>query len=164
MCDWPGGLGHRHPDLVRIVLASDPGASGGYAVSFGGLDVVELYPWTDETEWLDYLDHLANHADATSLEAVVELVPPFVGRAIPSSASFKLGYNYGFICGSLRAREIPLHLSRPADWQKGLAGVRAASGSKKKRVLRDHANRLFPTLKPTLKTADALLILNHFLT
>ena len=74
---------------MRITLASDPGKSGGYAVAFGSLDKVELYPWSEEDEFLAYLNEL---------------------------------------------------------------------------VLRDHAVRLFPSLKGvTLKTCDALLILNHHL-
>ena len=150
---------------MKIFLAVDPGASGGYALSYGSdLEEAEVRPWVDETEWLIDLSTMAVHPDAESLVAIVEHVPPYVGRAIPSSAAFKLGKNFGFICGTIRALQIPLHLSRPQEWQKGLEGVRAASGSKKKRVLRDHAARLFPTVKGiTLKTADALLILNHFL-
>jgi len=150
---------------VKIFLAVDPGASGGFAISYGSdLDDVEVRPWVDETTWLIDLSELADHPDADSLVAIVEHVPPYVGRAIPSSAAFKLGKNFGYICGTIRALQIPLHLSKPQEWQKGLEGVRAAKGSKKKRVLRDHANRLFPTTKGvTLKTADALLILNHFL-
>lgn len=150
---------------MKIFLAVDPGASGGYALSYGSdFDEVEVRPWVDDTEWLSDLAALADHPDAESIVAVVELVPPYVGRAIPSSASFKLGRSYGFICGTIRALQIPLNLTRPADWQKGLEGVRAASGSKKKRVLRDHASRFFPAVPGiTLKTADALLILRHFL-
>ena len=149
---------------MRITLAVDPGVGGGYAVAFGGLDQVELYPWTDETEWLHYLEWLRNHEDASRVEAVVELVPPYVGRAIPSSASFKLGYNYGFICGSIRAEKIPLDLVKPQTWQKGFAGLAGLKGNMRKRKLRDHATRLFPNQKGlTLKTADALLLLNFTL-
>ena len=150
---------------MKIFIAVDPGASGGFAISYGAdLDDVEVRPWRDETEWLIDLSMLADHPDAESLVAIVEHVPPYVGKAIPSSSAFKLGKNFGYICGTIRALQIPLHLSRPAEWQKGLEGVKAASGSKKKRVLRDHAVRLFPTIKGvTLKTADALLILNNFL-
>lgn len=150
---------------MKIFLAVDPGASGGFAISYGdGMDQLEVRPWVDETEWLSTLWELLEHPDSESVVAIVEHVPPYVGRAIPSSAAFKLGKNFGYICGTIRALQIPLNLTRPQEWQKGLEGVKAASGSKKKRVLRDHANRLFPTIKGvTLKTADGLLILHHFL-
>ena len=150
---------------MKIFLAVDPGASGGFAISYGSdLDGVEVRPWVDETEWLSTLWELLEHPDAESVVGIVEHVPPYVGKAIPSSAAFKLGKSFGYICGTIRALQIPLNLTRPAEWQKGLEGVKAASGSKKKRVLRDHASRLFPTVKGvTLKTADALLILDHFL-
>jgi len=149
---------------VRITLASDPGKSGGYAVAFGSLDKVELYPWSEEDEWLAYLDELFNYEDSKGIEAAVELVPSYAGKAVPGHTSFKLGYNYGFICGSIRAMRIPLHLYRPQDWQKGLPGLQGLSGQPRKKKLRDHAVRLFPKLKGiTLKTCDALLILNHHL-
>ena len=109
---------------MRLTLAVDPGMSGGYAVAFDGLEQVELYPWTDETEWLDYLEWLAKHEDASSLTAVVELVPPFAGKMIPSSTSFKLGDCYGFIRGSIRANKISMELVRPQDWQKDFRACR----------------------------------------
>ena len=149
---------------MRLTLAVDPGMSGGYAVSFDGLKQVELYPWTDETEWLEYLSWLANHEDASSLTAVVELVPPFAGKMIPSSTSFKLGDCYGFIRGSIRANKIPMELVRPQAWQKGLPGLQGLKGQPRKKALRDQASRLFPNTKGlTLKTCDALLILRHHL-
>ena len=149
---------------MKIYLGVDPGASGGYAVAYGDLDHVVVRPWVDETEWLEDVEALKRHPDAESVVAIVEHVPPYVGKAIPSSAAFKLGKNFGFICGSIRAMRIPLILSRPQEWQKGLPGLQGLSGQPRKKKLRDHAVRLFPSLKGvTLKTCDALLILNHHL-
>ncbi len=149
---------------MKITLASDPGKSGGYAVAFGSLDDVELYSWKEEDEFLAHLDELINNDDSTGIEAAVELVPSYAGKAVPGSTSFVLGYYYGFICGSIRAMRIPLHLYRPQAWQKGLPGLQDLSGSPRKRKLRNHAKRLYPKLKGiTLKTCDALLILNHHL-
>ena len=49
---------------------------------------------------------------------------------------------------------------RPQAWQKGLANVAGQGGAKKKRILKDHALRLYPKLGKTvtLATADAVLI------
>ena len=106
---------------MRITLASDPGRSGGYAVAFGSLDKVELYPWSEEDEWLAYLDELFNYEDSTGVEAIVELVPPFVGKAVPGHTSFKLGYNYGFICGSDSGNANPAPPFTPAGVAERIA-------------------------------------------
>ena len=146
---------------MRVIIAVDPGKSGGYAISVDG--AIEAHPYRDETEFLDHIHELIERPDLTAIEAAVEEVPKFVGRHIPGSTTFVLGYHYGWIVGALRALAIPVHLYRPQVWQKGLSGVRAAKGAKKKRVLRAHATRLFPSLKPTMATADAILILRHHL-
>ena len=146
---------------MRATIAVDPGKSGGYAISIDG--AVEAHPYRDETEFLDHIYELNMRPDLTAIEAAVEEVPKFVGKAVPGSTSFVLGYHYGFIVGAFRANQIPVHLYRPQVWQKGLTGVKAAKGSKKKRILRDHATRLYPSLRPTLATADAVLILRHHL-
>ena len=110
---------------------------------------------------MEHIQDLKDHPDVTSIEAVVELVPPFAGKMIPSSSSFKLGENYGFIQGVLRTAEIPFTLVRPQEWQKGLSGLSGLTSGKRKKVLMNHAKRLYPSVKGlTLKTADALLILH----
>ena len=149
---------------MRITIGVDPGASGGWAIAWGSLDDVSLGFWSGEADFLAEVWSLIDHSDSEGLTAVVEHVPPFVGKNIPSSSGFKLGYNAGFICGTFRALQIPLHLIRPAEWQKGLPGVRGATGARKKRLLKDHALRLYPKVDGiTLKTADALLVLHVFL-
>jgi len=57
--------------------------------------------------------------------------------------------------------EIPFTYVRPQVWQKGLSGLKGLVSSKRKGALKNHAKRLFPKLKVTLATADALLILNY---
>ena len=153
MSDYPRYLkGRPVPDDI---LAVDPGVSGGFAIGHGGS--VKLYPFKTESEFLDLLDGRKFRT------AVVEEVPPYVGRAIPGSSAFKLGYNYGFEVGVLRAKGIPVHLVRPQVWQKGLSGLGKLTGAPRKRMLKDNAIRLYPNLgKITLACADALLILHWF--
>ena len=134
------------------IIAIDPGASGGYAVDDNG---IRAEKWTGEADFMDEVSNL------DGLIAVVEEVPKFVGRLVPSSSIFTLAKNYGFILGVLAAMQVPPHLVRPQVWQKGLTGVKAAKGAAKKRCLKEHAVRLFPEQKPTLATADALMILHY---
>ena len=149
---------------MKVTIGIDPGKSGGYAIAWGGLHDVKLHSIGEDFEFVEHIQDLQDHPLITSLEAVVELVPPYVGKNIPSSSSFKLGKNCGFLEGVLRMAEIPFTLVRPQDWQKGLSGLTKLTSGKRKKVLMNHAKQFFPSTKGiTLKTADAILILRHFL-
>jgi len=147
---------------MKLIIAIDAGASGGYAIgTIPYADSLRLENWTGEADFLDELEGLRD--SDLPVEAWLEEVPPFVGRKIPASSSFKLGNNYGWIRGAIQGRGIPLNLVRPAEWQKGLTGVKQRKGGDKKRCLRDHAFRLYPATdrKITLKTADAVLVFHY---
>ena len=149
---------------MKLTIGIDPGKSGGYAIAWGGLHSINLHSIGEDFEFVEHIQDLKDHPDVTSIEAVVELVPPFAGKNIPSSSSFKLGQNYGFIQGVLWMAEIPFTLVRPQQWQKGLDGLSGLTSHKRKKVLLNHAKRFFPSTKGlTLKTADAVLILRNFL-
>tara|TARA_R100000808_G_C2151633_1_gene160783 strand:- start:1332 stop:1805 length:474 start_codon:yes stop_codon:yes gene_type:complete len=138
-------------------IAVDPGLQGGMALVRGD-DSPVLKPFTTEGEFLNVLESVPGNA-----EAIVEEIPPYVGRAIPSSAAFKLGKNYGFEVGALRALGFRVNLVKPQKWQAGLGGLRGLEGAARKRRLKDHAQRLFPKVEGlTLKTADALLIFDYW--
>ena len=118
---------------------------------------IELHPFRVEHEYIDLIRDLDNK----KYEAVVEDVPAFVSSATSNASSFKLGYNFGFIVGALRALRLPTHLVKPQIWQKGLQGLRPKLGyTDRKRILKDNAIRLYPDLKITNATADAVLIMD----
>ena len=149
---------------MKVFIGIDPGKSGGYAIAYDTLTTIELHNLTEEGEFVRHLLEIIDNPDLELIEAALEDVPPFAGKNIPSSAGFKLGYSCGFCSGVLRALQIPITLIRPKVWQAGLGGLAGLTGAKRKRVLKDHANRFFPKVKGlTLKTADAALILKHFL-
>ena len=149
---------------MNITIGVDPGKSGGYAIAWGGLHNIALHTLDEDFEFVEHIQDLMDHPDVTGMEAVVEHVPPFVGKAIPSSTSFKLGKSCGFLEGVLRMGEIPFVLVRPQEWQKGLNGLQGLTSGKRKKALLNHAKRFFPSTKGlTLKTADAILILRHHL-
>jgi len=149
---------------MKLTIGIDPGKSGGYAIAWGGMHSINLHTLDEDFEFVEHIQDLKDHPDVTSIEAVVELVPPFAGKMIPSSTSFKLGKSCGFLEGVLRMAEIPFTLVRPQEWQKGLSGLSGLTSGKRKKVLMNHAKQFFPTTKGlTLKTADAVLILRHFL-
>ena len=149
---------------MRVIVSVDPGSKGGVAVAYGNLTEVEVYPLTELGDFIDLALDLTDNADAEGdVVGVVEDIPPYCGKDVPSSSIFKLGKSFGEVVGVLRALRVPVHLVRPKTWQKGLGGLTGKTGAARKRVLADHAKRLFPEVKVTLATADAVLLLNHFL-
>ena len=142
-------------------IAIDPGASGGVAfhnAHDGIYTCFDLYPITDLLEAIDTL----KEADS-KIRIVVEDLPPYTGNKIPGSRSFKMGVSYGLILGIGAGAGIPTYKIKPKDWQNSLAGVKGTKGNDRKKILRDICKRLYPDLKPTLKTCDAILILHQYL-
>ena len=146
------------------ILSIDPGASGG---------VVELYPdgqvsaiaMPDEADLRDTIAAFAQMARTEGDRAVcyLELVGGFIaGNPVPGSAMFNFGNGYGYVRGLLAANGIETRLVRPQTWQAGIPGVRGEKDKgNRKRALKEHAARLFPALKVTLSTADALCIADY---
>ncbi len=115
----------------------------------------------------DLLERLREFKSLAGLEGdelvcVLEEVSGFAGVAQPGSAMFRFGEHFGFIKGVVQALGIRLVMVRPRVWQKGFGlGTASACASKSewKNKLKAEAQRRFPQLKVTLKTADALLML-----
>ena len=107
---------------------------------------------------------IASAVEAGELVCVLEEVSGFAGKAQPGSAMFRFGEHFGFVKGVIQTLEIRLVLVRPQVWQKGFGLGTASSCASKtewKNKLKAEAQRRFPHLNVTLKTADALLILEH---
>ena len=136
---------------MKKYLCIDPGANGGWVYNGNGAflqggndELVDFYPGVDTT-------------------VVIEKVPAFVGP-IPASASFKLGYSYGWIVGLWQGRAFKVVLVTPQEWQKtmGVGTKGKATTSEWKNKLKAEAQRRFPLVeKITLKTADAFCLLSH---
>jgi len=147
---------------MRNYIAIDPGASGGVAIhrhngettamSLGAMNADELYRITTEAD-----------IPADTITIVIEDVPKFAGRMIPSSSTATLHFGYGYLCGHFEARCFRVIKVPPQTWQKtiGIGKKGELSSSAWKRKLRDEAQRRHPALKVTLDTADALLLLDH---
>lgn len=147
---------------MKTTIAVDPGASGGVAFSNeedGIYATINLNPLTTLLGEIEILRN-AGH----EMEMVVEDIPPYVqGNNIPGSSAFKMGVSFGLIQGIALGERIPCFLVRPKDWQKHLIGKNGPKGPERKRALRDIAKELYPELKPTLKTCDAILLLFTYL-
>jgi hypothetical protein len=138
---------------VKSYLCIDPGASGGWVLDEGSQMI-----WGDN-------DGLVELCPPINTTVVIEKVPAFVGP-IPASASFKLGYSYGWIVGLWQGRGFKVVLVTPQEWQKTMGvGTKKGGGhttTEWKNILKREAQRRFPSVeKITLKTADAFCLLSH---
>ncbi|MGO8678596.1 MAG: hypothetical protein ACLQVX_22350 [Limisphaerales bacterium] len=149
---------------MNTVIAIDPGASGGIAVRRNGqpADAMPMPP--TEGDLVELLRQLA--ADPASTVAMVEEVGGYVGHEQPASRAFTFGRNFGFLLGALQTLGVRVDLVRPQKWQKALGlghASNCASKTEWKNKLKACAQRLYPNLRPTLATADALLLLEYAL-
>ena len=132
-------------------LAIDPGSSGGFVFEFDGRITSGSNEIIAETDF------------PSDTIVVIEKVPPFVGRAIPSSSSFKLGYSFGWLVGLFQGRGHKVVLVSPQTWQKtmGVGTKGSLTTSQWKNKLKAEAQRRYPNQTITLATADAFCLLDH---
>lgn len=152
----------------------DPGAAGGLAWvdSTGEAAAVKMPPTRgDVVEWLR--DNCP--PGYAAFYAMVEKVGGFIGggdgenrrNVASASAMFSFGASYERLCMAVftsRSPPIPLEEPIPTAWQKGLKIAPRRKVEKKeqwKNRLKGVAQQLFPALKVTLNTADALLIAEY---
>ena len=150
-------------DNFPAVAAIDPGASGGVAIlakhqvgEVQTFPAIQLHPIPADP---------AELADLIPFGSIIfiEKVPPFVGRIIPSSAAFKLGKSCGWLEGWAAGRQHRVILVSPQTWQAGLGIAKGKlMQGQWKSALKAEASRRYPDLSGlTLKTSDALLILDY---
>lgn len=145
---------------MKCILAIDPGMSGGLA-HYGPSGVtLDAMPATDA----DVRDLVLDRLGVTDV-VYIEKVGGYVGgKGAPGSAMFNFGRNVGFIHGLIASTKTRVIEVAPQRWQKTIqAGVKASYGTGWKAHLKQIAQQRHPRLSITLKTADALLILEHAL-
>jgi hypothetical protein len=153
---------------MTTYIAIDPGVNGGIAWDGATLACCMGMPGSD-TETAEEIQRLAEMDDVLlrirpGIKCIIEDVPKFVGRALPGSTIFPLAFNCGLVRGIAVSLRMPVILVRPQDWQKhfrlGTKGDTSGTTEWKNR-LKAEAQRRYPHLKVTLKTADALLLLAY---
>lgn len=96
--------------------------------------------------------------------AVIERVSGYVGEAQPGSAAFKFGQSYGGLRMALVAAGIPFEEVTPQVWQRKMGVTPRRKDESKtawKNRLKAKAQQLYPGVKVTLATADALLLVEY---
>ncbi len=148
--------------MTKLILAIDPGASGGYAMKHNENSSVAVGKLPDnDAETIDMLREFRGQAD--ECEFVIEAVASFGGPGIAASMSKLFGHKR-FMEGAAMAMGYRVVNVAPQKWQKHFSlGKKkdCASASEWKRKLRSEAQKRFPYIRVTMETADALLILEH---
>lgn len=167
-----------------LFLGIDPGAGGGLCALRGGTteaSVVDLraMPETELEIWSWIIRWWRESHAAGGVYAIIEQVGGYVHRSDdpdskiggqPGSAMFKFGWSYGglrmaLVAAGLREGET-WRAVVPQTWQKGLkiSPRSKTEGEKRNQFkgrLKAEAADLFPDVKVTLKTCDALLLAEY---
>jgi len=140
---------------MKTIIAVDPGKGGGIAI----LDHEGIHLHNMPESLVDIYVMLREYGAA---KVILEEVPKYTGQNRNEATTFVLAQNLGRIEGIVTAIGYPLVRVHPKAWQKTFSISRdKAKSDAWKRRLKALACELFPHLDVTLKTADALLLLEH---
>lgn len=144
------------------IIGIDPGQSGGIAwIDDKGRACADKMPETiaDLWELVESIRMGAGASPETRLDLVVNGCRAYIEQVHSSpqmgvKSAFTFGNGFGHLEMALTAAGIPFERVRPQAWQKALGCLTKGD----KNVSKRKAQELFPLLKITHSTADALLI------
>jgi Holliday junction resolvasome RuvABC endonuclease subunit len=137
-----------------ITIGIDPGKNGGIAViNEKGDAYADKMPETLQ-DLFELLNSYSVGYDG-NCRAFIEQVHSSPQMGVKSAFTF--GNGFGHLEMALTACGIPFERIRPQAWQKALGCMTKGD----KNVSKRRAQELFPTLKITHSTADALLIAEY---
>ena len=140
--------------IYDMYIGIDPGNSGGICAITQ--DSAVCYK-TQGTPY-DIADMLDTMIDRYKPIAVIEAVHSMPGNSARSMFTF--GTNYGIWLGLLAAYHIPYRQVTPSKWIKSF-GAMPKARPERKNHLKHLAQQRNPELKPTLATADAILLAHY---
>jgi len=135
-----------------IYLGVDPGKSGAVAAIDERGHVVRIVK-NDTTE-RDLFDAFCGY-DTDEVAGVIERVAAMPNQGVAST--FKFGMSYGFLRACLIAAGVRFEEVTPPKWQ---TEMKCRSGGNKN-ITKQRAQQLFPSVKITHATADALLLAEY---
>ena len=144
--------------MSQNYIAIDPGVGGG--IAFIDTDgSAQAFPMPTTLHDISKELHLLSRSSFGPVTVFLEELPKFAGKMSGSSIGVMFR-NYGRIEGLLAAFEARIEYIPPKKWQTALGlGDKKSHGPRWKAHLKGRAQALYPNLSVTLKTADALLIL-----
>lgn len=133
---------------MKLYLGIDPGKSGGFSLISEGRSTANVAAYDHMTP----TDIITTLRPAKIEKAFLEQVHSMPLQGVKSVFTF--GENYGWWQGVLVALGIPFERVTPQKWQVAMRCLTKGD----KNVSKARAQELFPALKITHATADALLI------
>lgn len=154
----------------ETILSIDPGKLGGFALWLPTGISVQAMPDT-EGDIIDYLKHCTLVAEGSNRIAIMEEQRGFTpqgekGFKMAGANMFTFGQGYGHLKGGLQMAGWRLELVNPKTWQSGLSlgsAKRHPSKTAWKNHCKQRAQALYPGIKLTLQTCDAILIMEWYL-
>lgn len=140
------------------IIAIDPGKNGGIAIDYSdGAQVYNMPPTVGDLKYF-----LVGDLTPNEFKVVIEEVGAYHGGNMGHSLA-KLNRHMGQLEGVFQTLGFRVELVRPMKWQKalGLKKEKNMSNTNWKNKLKAMAQRLYPNLNITLRTADAVLILEY---
>ena len=138
------------------VIGIDPGKSGGVAI-INETNIIAKNTPEEATGMADIIRVAQNssYIENEKLKVVIENVHAFPtdGR----SSAFKFGANFGTWLGILGAYNLPYEKVTPRKWMESYAPLPKIKKDRKK-MLKQIAQDMFPDIRVTYKTSDAILI------
>lgn len=147
---------------MATVIGIDPGASGGIAWITDGRPCVEKMPETLADLWDLIFRSIACREDRYCKDPAKECIKAYI-EIVHSSpqmgvkSAFTFGNGFGHLEMALTAAGIPFERVRPQKWQQAMGCMTKGD----KNVSKRRAQELYPQLKVTHATADALLIATY---
>ena len=145
----------------RILIGIDPGKSGGIAWIRKALTTVGMVGCQKMPPTAADIADALQEFDLTLARVAVEQIGVGIPGRRGSQGMAKLNRNYGTILGVLAGLRIPHETVTAGKWQKAFGLTRTSkteTQTAKKNRHKAKAQQLFPKLKITHATADALLI------
>ena len=139
---------------MKIYIGIDPGKSGG--VCFLNGDEIRVCKCPDTIH--DMVSEIEMANDIGVCSAVVEKVWSFPGQGVRSVWTF--AENYAQWCTILATLKIRYVLKPPNTWMK-FYGAMPPDKRKRKNYLKQLAQQLYPNIKITLATSDAILLAHY---
>ena len=138
-------------------IGIDPGKSGGIAWITDGKPCVEKMPETLQDLWelMVSISLPTGKGWPEPCKAYLEQVHSSPQMGVTSAFTF--GNGFGHLEMALTAAGIPFERIRPQAWQKAIGCLTKGD----KNVSKRRAQELFPSMKVTHATADALLICEY---
>jgi hypothetical protein len=142
--------------MSKTIIGIDPGVNGAIAWITDGKSCVEKMPDTLQDLW-ELIVSISMNAGSggTGIHAYIEQVHSSPQMGVKSAFTF--GNGFGHLEMALTAAGIPFARIRPQVWQKELGCLTKGN----KNVSKRKAQELFPSMKVTHATADALLIAKY---